>query len=84
MLYQSTRDAAHRVGLCEAIARGLAPDGGLYVPTELPAIPLEAFDGLGDVRAVAKVLLRPFAAGDRLAESLPAISIRCRRRWRGR
>ena len=73
MLYQSTRDAAHRVGLGEAIARGLAPDGGLYVPTELPAIPLEAFDGLGDVRAVAKVLLRPFAAGDRLAESLPAI-----------
>jgi threonine synthase len=73
MQYQSTRDAAHCVGLGEAIARGLAPDGGLYVPTGLPSLRLDAFDGLGDVRAVAKVLLRPFAAGDALAESLPAI-----------
>jgi threonine synthase len=73
MQYQSTRDDSHRIGLGEAIARGLAPDGGLYVPSELPVVPLEAFDGLGDVRAVAKALLRPFAAGDTLAESLPAI-----------
>ena len=46
MQYQSTRDAGHLVGLGEAIARGLAPDGGLYVPTELPHLPLDAFDGL--------------------------------------
>ena len=73
MQYQSTRDATHRVGLGEAIARGLAADGGLYVPTELPSLPLSTFDGLGDVRAIAKALLRPFAAGDALAESVPAI-----------
>jgi len=40
MQFQSTRNSGHRVGLSEAIARGLAPDGGLYVPTELPGISL--------------------------------------------
>ena len=32
MRFQSTRDPSHAAGLGEAIARGLAPDGGLYVP----------------------------------------------------
>ena len=36
MRFQSTRDAGHSAGLGEAIARGLAPDGGLYVPVSLP------------------------------------------------
>ena len=41
-------------GLGEAIAQGLAPDGGLYVPTALPRLGLDAFDGAGDLRAVAQ------------------------------
>ena len=32
MHYISTRNADHAVTLGEAIARGIAPDGGLYVP----------------------------------------------------
>jgi threonine synthase len=73
MQYQSTRDPSLRAGLGDAIAHGLAPDGGLYVPTALPRLGLDAFDGAADLRAVAKVLLRPFAAGDRMAETLPGI-----------
>lgn len=73
MQFQSTRDATHLVGLGEAIARGLAPDGGLYVPTSLPEIEASAFDGAANIRAVAKVLLGPFAAGSPLADRLPAI-----------
>ena len=73
MLYQSTRDAAHRVGLSEAIARGLAPDGGLYVPTALPRLADDAFDGAEDIRSVARVLLQPFADGDVMAELMPAV-----------
>lgn len=73
MQYQSTRDPGHRVGLADAIARGLAPDGGLYVPTALPRLDLGAFDGAHDIRAVARVLLQPFAAGDALAARLPEI-----------
>jgi threonine synthase len=73
MQFQSTRDASHRVGLSEAIARGLAPDGGLYVPTSLPRIPLDDFAAARTIPEVADVLLRPFAAGDAIAAALPAI-----------
>ncbi|MCE3286077.1 MAG: Threonine synthase terminus, partial [Steroidobacteraceae bacterium] len=38
MRYQSTRDPSHLAGLGDAIAQGLAPDGGLYVPTALPRL----------------------------------------------
>ncbi len=73
MQFQSTRDPGHRVGLSDAIAQGLAPDGGLYVPTMLPSLDLRDFDGADDVRAVARRLLRPFAKGDDLADLVPEI-----------
>ena len=38
--YQSTRgDSDTTVGFVEALRRGLAPDGGLYVPQEVPSLP---------------------------------------------
>ena len=37
MLYRSTRGGCAAVDSAEAVLRGLAPDGGLYMPTELPA-----------------------------------------------
>ena len=73
MQFQSTRNADHRVGLSDAIARGLAPDGGLYVPTELPTISLREFEGARSIPEVAEVLLKPFAAGDAIAKQIPAI-----------
>src|SRR5262245_898244 len=36
MRFVSTRGAAEPAGLAEAVSRGLAPDGGLYVPNALP------------------------------------------------
>ncbi len=38
MQYVSTRGDGVRAGLSEAIARGIAPDGGLYVPEALPRL----------------------------------------------
>jgi threonine synthase len=73
MHYQSTRDADHRVGLSEAIGRGLARDGGLYVPIELPRFEPGDFDGADTLRDVAARLLRPFAAGDAVEAQLDAI-----------
>jgi threonine synthase len=73
MQYQSTRDAQHRVGLSGAIAQGLAPDGGLYVPVALPRLDLAAFDDVTSLTAVAAELLRPFAAGDDIAGQVAAI-----------
>jgi threonine synthase len=74
MRFQSTRDAAHAVGLSEAIARGLAPDGGLYVPTSLPSIDPAGLAAAGDLPALAARLIEPFAAGDAMAGRLAEIT----------
>lgn len=38
MLYHSTNNPAHRVGLKEAVLRSLPPDNGLYMPDTLPVL----------------------------------------------
>jgi threonine synthase len=75
MGYVSTRDAegARPASLSEAIHRGLAPDGGLYVPTKLPRLTVSDFDGADDPAQIAAVLLAPFFDGDPLAGELDAI-----------
>jgi threonine synthase len=73
MQYQSTRSPDHRVSLSTALQDGLAPDGGLYVPTHFPDLGPAAFDGCDTIEGVAERLLRPFAEGDPLADALPAI-----------
>ena len=40
MKFVSTRGRAQAVRLSEALRNGAAPDGGLYVPAELPAVVL--------------------------------------------
>lgn len=71
--YVSTRGLAPAASLSDAIAAGLVPDGGLYVPEHLPTIDPAAFDPHGDLAATAATLLAPFFAGDALADALPAI-----------
>jgi threonine synthase len=71
--YHSTRSAAPTVPISQAIAAGLAPDGGLYVPEALPTIDPAAFDPHGSLADTAATLLAPFFAGDALADALPAI-----------
>ena len=39
MLYHSTNNNQHTARLEQAVAKGLAPDGGLYVPDSLPRLP---------------------------------------------
>jgi len=41
MHYTSTRNNTVRVSAAQAIATGISPEGGLYVPTEFPAITAE-------------------------------------------
>lgn len=38
MYYHSTRNSEYKVTAAEAISKGLAPDGGLFVPSEIPQI----------------------------------------------
>ncbi|GGY29786.1 threonine synthase [Rhodanobacter panaciterrae] len=71
--YHSTRSAEPTVPISQAIAAGLAPDGGLYVPEALPSIDPAAFGPHGSLADTATTLLAPFFAGDPLADELPAI-----------
>lgn len=71
--YLSTRGDAPATGLSQAIAAGLAPDGGLYVPEQLPRLDPASFDPQGTLADTAATLLAPFFAGDPLAAELPAI-----------
>lgn len=60
MLYRSTRDPMGRqFGAAEVIKMGLAPDGGLFVPEEIPTLTREdiaGLCGLGYAERAAKIL----------------------------
>jgi threonine synthase len=74
MRYVSTRDIRHATGLGAAIARGLAPGGGLYVPETLPRIVPGDLADSADLPTLAEHLLRPFAAGDVMEGRLAGIT----------
>jgi len=69
----STRGRSPAVTISSAIAAGLAPDGGLYVPESMPPLDVSAFDRDGSLADTAASLLAPFFAGDPLSAELPAI-----------
>ncbi len=73
MRFVSTRDPALDVSLSEAITQGLAPDGGLFVPSHVPRISLADLPEDSRLASIASVVLRPFAEGDRLESELDAI-----------
>lgn len=70
MKYVSTRGKSPELGLGAALAAGLAPDGGLYVPNALPRLEATDFAGCTTLASVAGRLLRPFFAGYTLAHAL--------------
>lgn len=61
LMYQSTRSEGVRVTASQAILKGLADDGGLYVPESVPAldISLEELSGM-DYRQVAYHVMKLF------------------------
>ena len=73
MRFVSTRGQAAPATLSQAIAAGLAPDGGLYVPESLPRLSHADFEGRESLPEIAATLLRPFFDGDALADALDAI-----------
>ncbi|MBR7093079.1 MAG: threonine synthase [Clostridia bacterium] len=67
MEYQSTRNAAVRVTATQAILNGISPDGGLYVPAELPALSRREIEQLAGqtyaqrARTVLRLFLTDFS-----------------------
>ncbi len=73
MRYVSTRDGGAALPVSQAMLRGLAGDGGLFLPERLPAFRPEDFSGLETLPDIAARLLAPFFAGDVLAPQLEKI-----------
>ncbi len=72
MRFASTRSPQLRLEMSAALVRGLAEDGGLYVPSEWPQ--LAPRSDPNDLPALAAELLQPFASGDPLEAELPALT----------
>jgi len=68
-LYRSTRDAtpADGVDFADALLRGIAPDGGLYMPTAWPTLPADTTVPGQTYAAMARAAMAPF-----LGDALPA------------
>ncbi|WNX83623.1 threonine synthase [Agathobaculum sp. NTUH-O15-33] len=62
MEYVSTRDKSRAVSSAYAIANGIAPDGGLYCPTEFPSLSAEDWHALAkmDYKGRAAMILGRF------------------------
>jgi threonine synthase len=72
MQYFSTRGAGP-VSLDEALVSGIAGDGGLFLPQELPQFTVGDFGGTSSMADVAEQLLAPFFAGSVLRDDLHGI-----------
>jgi threonine synthase len=74
MQYLSTRGGTETaVALEDAIMAGTAPDGGLYVPDQLPAADIDNIPVNAPINEVAFKVIEPFFAGSGLANSLEDI-----------
>jgi threonine synthase len=76
MQFATTRDPQSRVGLSQALAQGLAVDGGLFVPIEWPSFAVAKLDAPANdagLAPLAQAVLQPFASGDPLQRALADI-----------
>ena len=72
--FQSTRDPSTSISFGQALLQGLAPDGGLYVPTSWPRVDVEALSRETSLPQIAARLIAPFVSGDTIAPQLPEIT----------
>ena len=59
MTYASSRGRSPEIGFGDTLLGGLAPDGGLYLPTSWPSLPDKATDTYADL---ATAVMAPFVA----------------------
>jgi threonine synthase len=66
MNYYSTRNRNDKISFAKAALAGLAPDGGLYVPEEIPQYPAAVRSSLGtmDFREIAFETIKPYVRDD--------------------
>ena len=69
MEYRSTRGAPP-VTLDAALVQGIAEDGGLFLPAELPQFSIADFENASSLHEIAAVFLRPMFEGSSLVDDL--------------
>ncbi len=72
MRFISTR-GGDSVSLDAALVNGIADDGGLYVPVQLPVFEPSDFQSAASIPEVARILLRPFFSDSSLKGDLEQI-----------
>jgi threonine synthase len=72
--FLSSRGGAPTVSLSQAIVQGLAPDGGLYIPAQLPSVDAQACVAGAELPQLARYALAGFFAGDVLQPRLGEIA----------
>ncbi|MGD1954282.1 MAG: threonine synthase [Sphingomonadales bacterium] len=75
MKYTSTRGASPALSFAEATMAGLAPDGGLYLPSEWPQLSRDEIAGFAGqpYQNVAFAVMRPFVGDDLPDDDLRAL-----------
>ena len=65
MLYQSTRGLSPKISFAEAIVKGIADDGGLYVPERIPAVSRDFIASLAymDYAGAAAEIIKLYTGG---------------------
>ncbi len=73
MILYSTRNKSHRVTLKDAVIRGLAPDNGLYMPTEIKPLPEKFFKSLPE-KSFSEISFQ--VASHLIGDSLPVTELK--------
>ena len=74
MNFCSTRDVRLRSPLSRALQDGIAPDGGLFVPVQIPELDPRSLPRHVTLAEMTPQLLAPYFAGDALMPELSAIA----------
>ena len=60
MKFVSTRGETPALGFSDAVATGLAPDGGLYLPESFPKLPIAALRGKSPEEVAPAKMLKAY------------------------
>jgi len=73
MWFVSTRARSETVDFSEALIQGLAPDGGLYLPQQIPRVSSNLWDQATDFPEMSTKILHPWISGQINEETLRSL-----------
>ena len=77
MKYKSTRSDDITESIDDVLKKGIASDGGLYLPKKFPKFKKDEFDECISIKDTAKILLSPFFENSLIHSHLDSIIDSC-------